>query len=111
VRQAIRGTDIEIGDAGIVMFLETCLALDERPLASRIFAHDAPRPQSRLGPSPDGLLGAMGYGAKGYKWGRDWREVAHTRIDGAQSVKPGIGQYEFPCYLCMSSVYGAAAVH
>ena len=82
----INGVELELGDKGIAVFLDTCLTLGVKPRPSSRFAANAPRPPpGTLQDSPDGLLGRMGYGCKGYTWGPDWPEVARRRIDGAQS--------------------------
>ena len=92
----INGAKLEVGDAGIITYLRTHLALDVKPRRSSIFKDDAPRPspQRPLADSPDSLLGNMGYGAKDYTWGKEWedqkelhwRDQAMLRIKGAREV-------------------------
>lgn len=83
--QIISGADLPTGDDGIVVYLNTCLKLNEKPRPSAPFSTGAlPKAADSLADSPHGQLGSWGYGAKGYVWGANWQQEVRRTIMGAQ---------------------------
>lgn len=85
--QIISGADLPTGDDGIVVYLKTCLKLNEKPRPSAPFSKGAPPKAGALADSPLGLLASWGYGTKGYMWDDNWQQGVRTTITGAQVLQ------------------------